>query len=98
MLDLQATKLDNLPLVINKEIFVLAYEPQDEISTPQLNWVFSTTKKGIWIDKTLEVAMNVVEKRTYALNKASNSWNIPMKFHLDHMNGSINMGSWGVLA
>jgi hypothetical protein len=37
MLDLQATKLDNLPLVINKEIFVLAYEPQDEISTPQLN-------------------------------------------------------------
>jgi hypothetical protein len=55
--------------------------------------VFSTTKKGIWIDKTLEVAMNVVEKRTYALNKASNSWNIPMKFHLDHMNGSINMGS-----
>jgi hypothetical protein len=58
--------------------------------------VFSTTKEGSCIDKTLEIAMDVVEKRTYALNKVSNSWNIPMKFHLDHMNGktrSIKMGS-----
>jgi hypothetical protein len=31
MLDLQATKKDNLPLAINKEIFVLAYEPKNEI-------------------------------------------------------------------
>jgi hypothetical protein len=57
--------------------------------------VFSTTKKCIWI-KTLEVAMTVVEKNTYALNKANNSWNIPMNFHLYHMNGktkSIKIGS-----
>jgi hypothetical protein len=37
MLDLQATKKDNLPLAINKEIFVLAYDPQNKISTTQLN-------------------------------------------------------------
>jgi len=57
--------------------------------------VFSTIKLGIWIDKTIEVVMDVVEKRTYALNKASNSWNIPMNFHCHHMNGktkSIKMG------
>jgi len=40
--------------------------------------MFSTTKRDIWIDETLELIMDVVENRTYSLWRVSSAWNIPM--------------------
>jgi hypothetical protein len=58
------------------------------------------TKIGIWIDETLEAAMDVVERKTHYLRKANKSWNIPMGSIVDHLNGktiSRKLGPIGVL-
>jgi hypothetical protein len=62
--------------------------------------VFSKTKRGMWIDETLEVTMDVTERGTHSLRRANRSWNIPMSSLVDHLNGktkSRKMGLGGVL-
>jgi hypothetical protein len=36
-----------------------------------------TTRKNMWIDEALKLAMDVIERRTHSLKKANKSWNIP---------------------
>jgi hypothetical protein len=36
------------------------------------------TKRGMWTNETLEIAMHVIERGTHSIRKASKSWNIPM--------------------
>jgi hypothetical protein len=36
------------------------------------------TRRGMWIDETLEVVMDVIERGTHSLRRANKSWNIPM--------------------
>jgi hypothetical protein len=58
------------------------------------------TKRGMWTDGTLEVAMDIVERGTHSLRKVSKSWNIPMSSIVDHLNGKTifrKMGPRGVL-
>jgi hypothetical protein len=95
MLDLQATDLtsniENLPLVL---------DPQKNKSTPQLNQMPLTTRRGMWMDEALEISMDVIEGGTHSLKRANISWNIPMSSLYDHMNGkskSKRMGPKGVL-
>jgi hypothetical protein len=60
----------------------------------------SKTRRGMWIDETLEVLMDVIERVTHSLKKATKSWNIPMNSLADHLNGktrSMKMGLGGVL-
>jgi hypothetical protein len=73
MLDLQATNLTT-----NKENLPSIFNPQIKRSTPQLNQVPSKIKRGMWPNEALEKTMDVIEKRTHSLRKASKSWNIPM--------------------
>jgi hypothetical protein len=51
--------------------------------------MLSKTRRGMWIDKTLEVAMGVIERGTHSLRRASGSWNLPMSSLVDHLNGKI---------
>ncbi len=60
MLDLQTTNLTS-----NKKSLSPTLDPQRRISTPQLNRVPSTTKKGMWMDEALEIAMDVVERGSH---------------------------------
>jgi hypothetical protein len=62
MLDLQA-----IDPTINKENPPLVLDPRSKRSTPQLNQVHSKTKRGLWIDEALEVAMDVIERGTHSL-------------------------------
>jgi hypothetical protein len=66
MLNLQTTNKDNLPPVANKENYPPTPKPQNKRST-QLNRVLSTTRRGMWIDETLKLAMDVVDNVTYSL-------------------------------
>jgi hypothetical protein len=62
--------------------------------------MFSKTRRGMWIDEMLEVAMDVIEKGTHSLRKANRSWNFPMSSLVDHLNvktKSKKMGRRGVL-
>jgi hypothetical protein len=45
------------------------------------------TKRGMWMDETLEIAMDVVERRSHSLRRANRLWNIPMNSFSNHMNG-----------
>jgi hypothetical protein len=95
MLDLQVAD----PTII-KENLPLVLDPQSKILTPQLNRMPPKTKIGMWIDEVLEVTMDVVERGTHSLRKASKSWNIPMNSIVDQLNGktkSKKMGPKGVL-
>ncbi len=54
----------------------------------------------MWIGEVLKEAMNVVEKRTCFLKRASKSWNTLLNFHSNHVNGktrSRKMRLGGVL-
>ncbi len=60
----------------------------------------STTRKSMWIDETLKVTMDVIEKRTHSLRRANKSWNIPINSFFYHLNGktkSKKMAPRGVL-
>jgi len=95
MLDLQARDPTS-----NKENLPLALDPQRRRSSPQLNQVPSTTRRGMWTDETLKIAMDTFERKTHSLRKANGSWNIPMSSFFDHLSGktrSIKMGPGGVL-
>ncbi len=53
----------------------------------------------MWIDEALETAMDVVERGTHSLRRTNKSWNIPMNFLSNHLNGktrSKKMGLGGV--
>jgi hypothetical protein len=52
----------------------------------------STTKKGMWIDEALELAVDVVKNGTYSLQKVSRAWNIPMNSISNHLNEKLNKG------
>jgi hypothetical protein len=86
MLDLQTTNKDNLPPAVNKENYPPTLEPHNKRST-QPNRVPSTTKRGMWIDETLKLAMDVVHNVTYSLRRVGKAWNIPMNSISDHLNG-----------
>jgi len=38
----------------------------------------STTRRGMWMDEALEIAMDAIEKGTHSLRRANRSWNIPI--------------------
>jgi hypothetical protein len=62
--------------------------------------MLSTTRKDMWMNEALEIAMDTIEKRTHFSRKASKSWNIPMNSLFNHLNGetkSKKMGPRGVL-
>jgi hypothetical protein len=62
--------------------------------------MFPKIKIGMWIDEALKATMDVVDKETHSLRRASKSWNIPMNSIVDHLNGktkSKKMGPGGVL-
>jgi len=44
------------------------------------------TRRGMWTNEALEEAMDVIERRTYSIKRASKSWNIPMNSFFDHVN------------
>jgi hypothetical protein len=49
----------------------------------------------MWTNKTLETKMDVVERKTRSLRRASKSWNVPINSFSNHLNGKIeymNMG------
>jgi hypothetical protein len=61
--------------------------------------VFPKIRKGIWTNETLEETMDVIE-RTHSIKRFSKSWNIPLSFLVDHLNGktkSNKMAPRGVL-
>ncbi len=84
-MEFQATNLAS-----NKENLPYALDPQRKRSTPQLNQMPSTIKKGMWINEAFKTTMDVVERGTHSLRKASKSWNIPMSSCSNHLNGKIN--------
>jgi hypothetical protein len=52
------------------------------------------------MDETLKTTMDAVERRTHSLRKANRSWNIPMSYLSNHLNGknrSKKMGPRKVL-
>jgi hypothetical protein len=54
----------------------------------------------MWTNEALEEVMDVIEKMTHYVRKASKSWNIPMSSLVEHLNGktrSRKMGLGGVL-
>jgi hypothetical protein len=58
------------------------------------------TRKGIWTNESLKETMDVIERRTHSIRRASKSWNIPMNSFVDHLNGktrSMKMELGGVL-
>ncbi len=50
----------------------------------------------MWIDETLEVAMDVIERGTHSLRKASRSWNLPMNSLVDHLHGETKFKKLGL--
>ncbi len=61
--------------------------------------MFPKIRKGIWTNETLEETMDVIE-RTHSIKRFSKSWNIPLSFLVDHLNGktkSNKMAPRGVL-
>ncbi len=95
MLDLQATYL-----VANKENLPPALHPQNKRLAPQLNQVPLKTKRGMWTNELLKVAMDAIKRGTHYLRRANKSWNIPMSSLANHLNGkteSRKMGPRGVL-
>jgi hypothetical protein len=59
-----------------------------------------TTKRGMWTNEALKVAMDVVKRGAHSLRKASKLWNIPMNSFFYYMNGktiSKKMGLGSVL-
>ncbi len=91
MLDLQA-----INLIVNKENFPLALDPQSKRLAAQLNRVPSKTRRNMWTNETLETSMDVVERGTGSLKKANKSWNIPMNFLSNHLNGKTRFGKMGL--
>jgi hypothetical protein len=62
--------------------------------------MFPKTIKGMWTNETLEETMDVIEKWTHSVRRASKSWNIPMNSLVEHLNGknrSRKKGLGGVL-
>jgi len=60
----------------------------------------SITKRGMWIDETLELEMDAIENGTFSLRRANKAWNIPMGSIFNQLNGktrSRKMGLRGVL-
>jgi len=41
----------------------------------------------MWINETLKIGMDAIEKKTYCFRTTSNSSNIPMNFLFNHPNG-----------
>jgi hypothetical protein len=57
MLDLQATKKDNMPLASKKEMFLPIFEPQNKRSIYIIKSSVFNNKKNMWINETLEVGI-----------------------------------------
>jgi hypothetical protein len=53
----------------NKENLPPSFHPQRRRSAPQLNQVPSTTRRDMWTNEALEIAMDVVERRTHSLRR-----------------------------
>jgi hypothetical protein len=71
MLDLQATKKDNMPFASNKEMFLPTFEPQNKRSIYIIKSSVINNNKNMWINETLEVAMDAIEKKTYSFRTTS---------------------------
>jgi hypothetical protein len=50
----------------------------------------------MWINETLEVAMDVIERRTHSLRRANRSWNLPMSSLVDHLHGETKSRKMGL--
>jgi hypothetical protein len=84
----------------NKENFLPTFEAQNKRLVPQLNQMPSTIERGMWTNEALETTMDVIERGTYSLRKANNSWDILMNSFFCHLNGktkSMKMGLGSVL-
>jgi transposase-like protein len=94
MLDLQVVDLAS-----NKENLLPTLSTQRK-RLAQLNYVPSTTRRSMWTNETLKVAMDVIKRRTHSLKRANKSWNIPTNSFFYHLNGktkSKKMALGGVL-
>ncbi len=90
MLDLQVTDLTT-----NNENLPPTLDPQNKKIAPQLNQMFKKTRRGMWIDETFEVVMDVIERGIYSLRKANRSWNLPMSSLVDHLHGKTKSRKMG---
>jgi hypothetical protein len=78
MMDLQVADKENVSLVHKLKTKKLKL---------WLNRIPKISRKGMWIDETPKVAMDVVEKKTNSLMRANKSWNIPLNSLSNHLNG-----------
>jgi hypothetical protein len=44
-------------------------------------------RKGMWTNEALEEEMGVIERKIHSIRRVYKSWNIPMSFFVDHING-----------
>jgi hypothetical protein len=54
------------------------------------------TRKGMWTNEALEKAMDVIERKTHSIRRASKSWNIPMSSLVDHLNRKTRSKKMGL--
>ncbi len=47
------------------------------------------------MDEALEIAMDIVERRTHSLKRVDRSWNILMSFFSNHLNGKTRSRKMG---
>jgi hypothetical protein len=67
---------------------------------PKVNKVPMVVIRGQWTSETFKETMDVIEKQTWFLCRDDRSWNIPLSFLCDHLNGetkSKKMGLGGLL-
>jgi hypothetical protein len=67
MLDLKATKKDNMPLASKNEMFLPILEPKNKKSIYIIKLNVFNNKKNMWINETLEVTMDAIEKKRILL-------------------------------
>jgi len=91
MLDLQVANPTS-----NKENLPPTHNPQRKRLTLQLNQMPLTTKRGMWTNEALKVAMDVVKRGAHSLRKASKLWNIPMNSFFYYMNGKTKSKKMGL--
>jgi hypothetical protein len=83
--------------LINKEHLPLELASNNRRPTIPLNRPFATCKRGtLWKNDALETTMDVVEKGTHSLRKASRTWNIFLSSLFDHLNGKTRFKKMGL--
>jgi hypothetical protein len=68
-------------------MFLPILEPQKKRSIHIIKLNVFNNKKNKWINETLEVLMDAIEKKTYFFRTFSNSSNILMNFLSNNLNG-----------